>query len=151
MPSYEVKSPDDEIEQTGIVDLKNTAVIDRSAFEIPKIKYDSLSTIKLIEYQPNKMVYEASTNTHALAVFSEVFYPKGWEAFIDGKEVDIVRANYILRALIVEPGSHKIEFIFKPKSYFIGNKIMMISSILLLIVVAFGIFKIWKEGTSKAQ
>ena len=147
----EVNSPDEEIEQIGIVDLKNTAVIDQSAFEIPKVKFDSLSTIKLIEYLPNKMVYEASTNAHALAVFSEVFYPKGWEAYINGKEVDIVRANYILRALIVEPGSHKIEFIFKPKSYFIGNKIMMISSILLLILVAFGIFKLWKEGTSKTQ
>lgn len=141
-----VNSPDEEIKEIGNVDLSKTAVIDQSKFEVDEIQQDSMAQIRMVEYQPNKLVYEASVAANSLAVFSEIYYPKGWKAFIDGKESEIVRANYILRALELSPGDHKIEFRFEPSSYYIGNKIMMVSSWILVLVIAFGIFKLWMES-----
>ena len=86
-------------------------------------------------------------STNALAVFSEIYYPKGWKAFVDGKEIEILRANYVLRALQLAPGEHKIEFRFEPQAYIIGNKVMMVSSIILLLAIAFGLFKIRKQSS----
>jgi uncharacterized membrane protein YfhO len=77
----------------------------------------------------------------ALAVFSEIYYPKGWKAFIDDDEVEILRANYILRALLIPQGAHKIEFRFEPKAYYVGNIIMWISSIILILILLFIIAK----------
>ena len=106
----------------------------------------------MVEYGPNKLIYKASLKTNSLAVFSEIYYPKGWKAFVDGKESEIVRANYILRALELTPGDHEIEFRFEPDSYYIGNKIMMVSSWILILVIGLGIFKLWKESkTTKAE
>jgi uncharacterized membrane protein YfhO len=69
-------------------------------------------------------------------VFSEIYYPKGWTATIDGKEATILRANYVLRALEIPAGKHTIEFRFLPKPYTIGNQVTMASSWLLLLAVA---------------
>ena len=141
-----VNSPDEEIKEIGNVDLSKTAVIDQSKFEVGAIMQDSTAQIRMMEYQPNRLVYEASVAANSLAVFSEIYYPKGWKAFVDGKEAEIVRANYILRALELSPGNHEIEFRFEPSSYYIGNKIMMVSSWILALVIAFGIFTLWKES-----
>lgn len=141
-----VNSPDEEIEKIGIVDLSSIAVIDQSKFKVGNIRQDSTAQIRMVDYKPNKLVYKASVKTNSLAVFSEIFYSKGWKAFVDGKEAEIIRANYILRALELSPGDHEIEFRFEPNSYYIGNKIMMVSSWILVLVVGFGIFKLWKES-----
>jgi uncharacterized membrane protein YfhO len=69
-----------------------------------------------------------------LAVFSEIYYPKGWRAFIDGKEATILRANYILRALEVPAGNHTMEFKFAPQPYTVGNKVTLASSWVVLLV-----------------
>jgi len=145
----DVISPDEEIEQLSQVDLSKTAIIDKSKFEIPQVENDSTRQIKLVEYQPNKLVYQAKTSTASLAVFSEIYYPKGWKAFVDGNEQEILRANYVLRSLELIPGEHEIEFRFEPTSYLVGNKIMMVSSLILLLVVGFGIFQIWKQSQSE--
>jgi uncharacterized membrane protein YfhO len=75
-----------------------------------------------------------------MAVFSEIYYPKGWVAYVDGKETPHFRANYILRSMIIPAGEHEIVFEFKPKSYEIGNKISFASSILLLLAIAGVVF-----------
>jgi uncharacterized membrane protein YfhO len=80
-------------------------------------------------------VYESQSQVAGLAVFSEIFYPKGWTATIDGQETDILRADYILRALAVPPGKHTIEFRFEPRPYTVGNKITTASSWVLVIIV----------------
>ena len=67
-------------------------------------------------------------------IFSEIYYPEGWTAKIDGKEANIIRANYVLRALQVPAGDHVIEFTFAPKAYTAGNSLMLISSFLVMLI-----------------
>jgi len=98
------------------------------------------ASIKLTSYHPDKMVYEYSTPTDAFAVFSEVYYEKGWKAFVDGKEVPIIRADYILRALQLPGGNHKVEFIFDPASHKLGNILTLIASIILGLGIAVAIY-----------
>jgi uncharacterized membrane protein YfhO len=104
-------------------------------FPIDATAFDNTGTIRLVEQKPNYMKYECNAGGRALAVFSEIFYEKGWKATIDQKEVSILRANYILRALQLEAGQHIIEFRFQPAAYYTGNKITMASSWLLLVVL----------------
>ncbi len=130
-----VKSPNEELEKTCIINTKKSAIIDEVKFNVPNIEADSTSAIKLLTYKPNYLSYESTSTTNGLAVFSEIYYPAGWRASIDGKDAEILRANYVLRALAIPKGKHKIEFNFKPDAFVIGNKITMASSWLLLIVV----------------
>ena len=80
------------------------------------------------------MKYESESLVNGLAVFSEIYYPKGWHAFLDGKEVSILRADYVLRAMEIPAGKHVIEFKFEPQPYIIGNKVTMASSWILVLV-----------------
>jgi hypothetical protein len=139
-------NPDEEIQLLDSINTKTQAVIDVSKFSKPEFTYDSSATITLKEYAPNKLVYEATTATDCYAVFSEIYYPEGWKAFIDGQEASIDRVNYVLRAIKIPTGSHAIEFRFQPKSYFTGNTVMLIANILLLISFAGSLgWSIWKN------
>jgi hypothetical protein len=133
----EVKSPDEEIEATRNFNPKTTAIIDKNKFKTSKNSFelDSTARISLVEYRSNYLKYNSENNNAGLAVFSEIFYPEGWEIKIDGNVVSAeqaLRANYVLRALEVPAGKHTIEFHFKPASFFIGNTISLYASILLL-------------------
>ena len=130
-----VNSPDEELDQVSQINPKNQAVVDGSKFELSSTDFDASGTIQLTTYQPNYLKYDVNTVNEALAVFSEVYYPVGWIAKMDGQETAYIRCNYILRGLRIPPGNHIVEFVFRPNSYFIGNKIMMISSVLLLLVL----------------
>jgi len=98
--------------------------------------------ISLKSYSPNKIEYESDTKGEQLAVFSEIWYGpnKGWQSYIDGKVVDHIRVNYILRGLKVPEGKHTITFEFKPKTYFLGETISLICSLTLLILLTYVIF-----------
>ncbi len=142
----EVNSPIEELALISKTDTKNIAIIDKSKFKIPDFGYDSLGEIKFIESEPARLKYESTSNANGLAVFSEIYYPKGWIATIDGKETPILRADYVLRALEIPAGKHTIEFRFEPKPYLVGNKITMASSWILLILVIGGLgFTVKKE------
>jgi hypothetical protein len=141
-----VNSADEEIEALDEVDLNATAIIDQSKFQVAEPGIDSLAQITLLEYEPNNLKYKARTNSAALAVFPDIYYPEGWKAYIDGKETEIVRANYVLRALEIPAGTHNIEFVFEPNSYITGNKIMMASSLILLFIMIFSIYSLWKQA-----
>ena len=132
-----VNSPNEELSQVTKVNTYDVAVIDQSKFKVQQthIGYDSLSAIILIEHKPDYLKYESQSSQPGLAVFSEIYYPKGWIAAMDGKETTILRANYVLRALEIPAGKHIIEFRFDPKPYVIGNKVTMASSYILLILV----------------
>ncbi len=129
-----VASADEEIKEVcGTLDL-NTAIINTNQFDITSGSYNDQGSVALKTYQPNHLTYEADLQGKGLAVFSEIYYPEGWKAYIDGNEVDILRANFVLRAMEIPKGKHQIEFKFIPKVYAVGNTVMMISSSLLLLL-----------------
>jgi hypothetical protein len=129
-------SPAEELRLTSLTNTKEVAVVNANLkLEYGQSTIDTIANIKLIERTPPYLKYESESALNGLAVFSEIYYPKGWHAFIDGNEVPLLRANYALRALEVPAGKHTIEFKFEPKPYVIGNKVTMASGWLLLLVV----------------
>jgi len=111
---------------------------------------DSTATIKMEKNDNDVITYVFNGASNQYAVFSEVYYDRGWKAFIDGKESPIVKTNYILRGLAVPAGQHKIEFRFEPKSYTMGHSITGISQILLLLFFAIGIFMEYRKRKNAA-
>ena len=130
-----VVNPDAEINALTKFNPKDTAIIDKR-WEKELSSYlpgrDSLDVIKLEEYKPNHLTYSYQSKNTGLAVFSEIYYPMGWIATVDGKPAFHFRVNYVLRGMVLPAGAHKVEFTFHPDAYFIGEKISLISSILLL-------------------
>lgn len=129
----EVENADEEINEIGRINTKTTAVVDVSKFDISDQVSTANGNIELLEYKPNYLRYQSENESYGLAIFSEIYYPEGWIATIDGEEVPILRANYVLRALEVPEGTHTIVFEFKPKVYFLGNTVTLIFSILLIL------------------
>lgn len=132
-------NPNEEITALGTIDPANQAIVLDSEFGnyIGNFDPQKNGTISLTDYYPTHLTYQTNSTSEQLAVFSEVWYGpnKGWQAYIDGTAVDHVRANYILRALKVPAGQHKIEFKFAPASFQTGEMISYASSILLLLLV----------------
>lgn len=133
-----VGNADEELRAVASFDPSLEAIVDMRFSPLLEGKstfVDSGAIIRLEEYFPNRLVYDFEAPSAQVAVFSEIYYPKGWQAFIDGKKVDHFRANYVLRAMSIPAGKHKIEFKFHPNSYFMGNKVSYASSGLLLLMV----------------
>lgn len=130
-----VNSPNEELATVDEIDTRTTAVIDGSKFKAASPQYDSASFISVVNHKPNYLKYRATTQVNSLAVFSEIYYPEGWVAYINGKEAPILRVNFVLRALEIPAGDHTVEFRFAPKSYTVGNTITTASSWLLLLVL----------------
>src|SRR5690606_19163273 len=93
------------------------------------------ASIKLTSYHPDKMVYEYTAPNDVFAVFSEVYYNKGWKAYVDGKELPIIRADYILRGLQLPGGNHTVEFVFDPATMKISNNVSLAGSIVLMLAL----------------
>lgn len=112
-------------------------------------------TIFETTYAPNRLTYHARSARGGVAVFSEVYFPWGWTATIDGKPAEIGRANYVLRALRVPAGEHKIEFAFDPQSLHVTNTVSIVA-VVLIYLVCFGalgwfVFRtVRKEKSGKA-
>jgi hypothetical protein len=104
--------------------------------------FDPNGTISLTYFDNKNLAYSSSASSEQLAVFSEIYYNsgKGWDAFIDGQPAKHFRVNYLLRAMRIPAGSHKIEFRFEPTSYYRGNTISMIVSLLSFVVILGGLF-----------
>jgi hypothetical protein len=138
-----VENADEDMAALATIDLDKEVTLDaryEGMLEQTSFQPDASASIRLSEYEPNRMVYASESGTEQLAVFSEVFYEKGWQAFIDGEEVDHLRVNYLLRGLVVPGGSHEIVFEFRPRSYYTGTTISIISSLLLLLLCAGAIY-----------
>ncbi|MBS1665288.1 MAG: YfhO family protein, partial [Bacteroidetes bacterium] len=130
---------------TGL-DTRDTAI----AFETDrgKISYDAPAagdTIMLSKADNDEMLYQSQTTAKRFAVFSEVFYDRGWKAYIDGAETPIVRTNYVLRGITIPSGKHNIRFAFTPASYYTGRTIQIIASILLLVLLIASIAMTWRR------
>ena len=133
-----VENADDEILALNDFDASSIAVIDkRFQSFLGEFSEDSSSNIKLDEYQPNYLRYSSVSTKNQIAVFSEVYYDKGWNSYIDGELVSHFRANYILRAMNIPKGNHTIEFRFEPEIFKIGERISLASSILLIFSLIF--------------
>jgi hypothetical protein len=138
-----VKNTDEEMKALDKLNSKNVAVINEKEFSDIKNKSfakDSLATITLDSYQPNDLKYTSNNSKEGLAVFSEMYYGKGWKALIDGKETSIMRADYALRAIVVPAGKHSIEFKFDPQVVKTGSMITLVSSIGMLFLLVGGIY-----------
>lgn len=137
--NYElVTDADNEIESMKGLDLATIVVVDNRFSEHlqgKKFYPDSSANIMLTEYQPNYIKYQYSSATDQLAVFSEIYYPDGWKAYVNGKEQPHFRANYILRAMVLPAGSHTVEFRFKPSSFKTGNMVSLAGSGILILLI----------------
>ena len=120
---------------------KEAIIVNTFKNQITKSSYpvQENEKIELISYQPDELHYKYSASEEKLVVFSEIYYPAGWKGYIDGKENQYFRTDWVLRGMIVPAGDHEIKFTFKPVSYYIGNKISLASS-LLLILLCIGYF-----------
>ncbi len=130
-----VNTADDEMLELGKTDLRSTAVIRTDQKDIIGDVGNGSGSIQLVSYDLDKMVYSSNSTSDQVAVLSEIWYPVGWKATIDNKEVEIGRANYLLRTISVPAGEHTIEFVFEPSSYFVGERIAMAGSIILILVI----------------
>ena len=154
-------SPDEEIALVGEVDLRNTAVVTTDSPVKPAndeegpsnddavilsdpsvilsdpsvILSDSEESIDMVSYAPNRLKYHYTTSQDRVAVFSEIYYPDGWHATVDGQPLDLFRADWTLRAALLPAGVHNVEMYFMPESYRIGAGISRITSILLILLL----------------
>jgi hypothetical protein len=134
-----VENANIELASVNLIDPSKEAVIDSRFREQVKgsvYPVNGNDKIELVSYQPNVLEYKYTAEREKLAVFSEIYYPAGWNCYIDGKESKYFRTNYVLRGMILPGGTHQVKFSFEPSSYINGNKISLASSILLFIIAA---------------
>ncbi|MEM9836646.1 MAG: YfhO family protein [Bacteroidota bacterium] len=146
-----VSTADEEINALGgNFNAQQTAVIHQEfSDQIAGLSPNGQGTVELTSYKPSRLVYNFNSGSDQLAVFSEVWYGpgKGWTATIDGNEVDIIRANYVLRALKVPAGQHEIVFAFEPATYSTGVLLSYLSSLLLLGGLIFMGYRLYQHYT----
>lgn len=132
----QVTSAQDEINSLGNFNPKTTAIVE-SEYSEALYNYQfgkgADAKIELKEFKPNQVVYETNNTEDGLAVFSEIYYPIGWEAFIDGEPAEVYRVNYVLRAMKIPAGKHEVFMTFKPSSYAIGQGISLAGTILFVL------------------
>jgi hypothetical protein len=147
-----VKDDVEEIQSLGNTNLKDTAIVQQSfASNLAQPQWDSTATIKLTKFDNDEMEYEVDSQSPQFAVFSEIYYPLGWNAYLDGNKADYVKTNYILRGMAVPAGKHTIRFVFEPSSYKKGVTISYIGSFAVAILVLGGFFMAWRERKNKAN
>ena len=146
-----VKNANEELDTLGKLNLRHEAVADaRFQSQLGESKnQDSTSIVKLTAYEPNQLTYDVRSATGGIVVFSEIFYPE-WTATVDGKPVEIGRVDYVLRALNVDKGHHKVVLTFDPKSVKQTETVAYLSYGVLLLVVLFAVYYKRKED-KKAQ
>ena len=141
---------DEEIVNLDSLNTKKTAVIHKDFKQyVPTaaVVRDTLATIDLVKHEPEHIIYETSATSSQLTLFSEIYYPKGWNAYIDGKLTPHYRANYVLRAMTVPEGNHKVEFKFEPTVVKTGSTISLITAILLFFLVLGGGYFLYRKNT----
>lgn len=138
-----VNSADAEMKALDKLNTKEYAVLNAKDFSVNglgKFTKDDKATIKLTSYQPNDLKYVSTNTNNGFAVFSEMYYKNGWNAYIDGKLTEHYRVNYALRGLPIPAGNHKIEFKFEPQVVQTGSMISLISFIGILLLCAGAFF-----------
>lgn len=143
-----------EILSLDSLNTKQVAVVHKDYLDripVKDVARDSLATIDITTFKPNRLVYETASESEQLAIFSEIYYPKGWNAYIDGESVEHFRANYVLRAMVIPPGIHTIEFKFEPEVISKGGTYSLISFVVLVLLFIGGLFYQWKKTKSQKE
>ena len=146
-----VETANEEIRALDSLSTKEKVVLTRNYEELIKnmrFEQDSMASIVLSSYKANEMTYKTASQTDQLAVFSEIYYKDGWNAYLDGEEIPYMRANYVLRAAVIPAGNHELIFKFEPKVIQTGRNISLISYGLLLLIPLGWYFK---ERKNKAD
>jgi hypothetical protein len=133
-----VENADQEIAALKLIDPANEAVVDKkyqSLLSGVSLTGDSSAKISLTKYSPNRMIYHYQGNGKQLAVFSAIYYPKGWNAYIGGKIVPHFQVDYLLRSMLLPEGNYDIVFKFEPTSFLTGQSISFWSSVILLLLI----------------
>jgi hypothetical protein len=146
-----VKDDNEEILALNEIDTKNTATLKENLLPNESgnlklnFKTDSVSNIELVSYKMNELVYKSSNENDGFAVFSEVYYPYGWQAFIDQKPVPHYQVDYTLRGLMIPSGEHEIRFKFEPKVIQTGSYVSLAGHFILAVFIVIGGWKFYNE------
>jgi hypothetical protein len=146
-----VKNADEEMGALDSFNPRDTAIVQESFKpSIPNLPAtDSVASISLVKNENDVMIYSFNSTANQFAVFSEVYYPRGWKAYIDNNEAPIIKTNYVLRGLPIPAGKHEIRLEFKPGGYLTGRKITSIAQLLMLGLILLCIFMEWKNRKQK--
>ena len=142
-----VKDGNEEMKALDSTNLRDTVVVQQAFANVagPAPQPDSTASIKLIENLNDKITYKSSAKANQFAVFSEIYYDKGWDAYLDGNKVPYCRVDYLLRGMPVPAGEHTIEFRFEPHSYALGNTLAVWSSLLVFLLLAGAVIATWRK------
>ena len=148
-----VANGNDEMKALDSVSTRDTVIIQSKYKDLVKFQPvpDSTASIHLIDNKLDEISYKFSAKTNQFAVFSEIYYEKGWEAYIDGQKTDYLRVDYVLRGMAVPAGDHTIEFKFRPKSFIMGDRITTWSSLLVWIGLLAAVVFEWRKRSRKAK
>jgi len=144
-----VGNANEEIVALDSLNTKVKAVVQKTIVNESNLKrdyqVDSTATIELREYKPNYLKYESNNSNNGFAVFSEIYYQQGWNAYLDGNLVPHQRVNYVLRGMEIPNGNHTIEFKFEPEVVKTGSTIALASSAIFGVLLLLGIFYTFKK------
>jgi hypothetical protein len=145
--------PVDALQSLSMMNLRDSAIVesaDPKQLNMATLVADSTARIGLTRSDNDTLTYSFESIQPQFAVFSDIYYPKGWNAYIDGKPVEHFKTNYVLRGLPVPAGKHEIKFIFEPASFKNGNRIAFASSVLILLILVGGLFMAWRTDQRNA-
>ncbi len=130
-----VKNADDEMRALSTFNPSSEVLIDKR-YNLEERTYNATGSINLSSYKPNHLVYDVTAEDESFAVFSEIFYDKGWNAYVDGVLKDHYRVNYVLRGMPLPKGAYSVEFKFEPQSVALGSSIALVCSTLIYLLLA---------------
>lgn len=141
-----VDNANEELDALGRLNLRHEAVADKKfAEQLKPTSADTTASVTIVSYEPNQLVYDVKSAKGGVVVFSEIYYP-GWTATVDGNPVELGRVDYVLRALTVAPGQHKVELSFFPKSIDVTETIAYTALGLLLILLIIAVFLSYRRN-----
>lgn len=144
-----VATPAEELDALGRVDLATTAVVNSDVKGV-EASYDASGDIELAEYAPNYLKYYYTAPVESLCVFSEIYYPDGWTAYVDGKEAEYFSVNYVLRGMVLPSGEHMVEWRFRAPNWTLATVVTGIASwLIILAFVAIGGLYLYKQIRKK--
>ena len=141
----------EELDALGTMNLRHEAVADQQFRDVlgDSQPQDTTSLVRITAYEPNRLSYDVRSGKGGVIVFSEIYYP-GWTATVDGQPAELGRVNYVLRALTVQPGDHKVELAFFPKSVDRTETVAYIGLIALLLLIALGLGLVFRKRSTEA-